>query len=124
MARIFIAIRFNDEFKRKLVEIQDSLKLLGVEGNYCSYGNLHITLAFIGEMTNVSVPLEGNRRGGRAEPSSLELCLARRRKTDRSKPIQRNDKLPLGIPKGDAFITKWRKNDGFRPVSFYIETVE
>ena len=38
-------------------------------------------------------------------------------------PIQRNDKLPLGIPKGDAFITKWRKNDGFRPVSFYIETI-
>ena len=49
MARIFIAIRFNDEFKRKLVEIQDSLKSRGVTGNYCSYGNLHMTLAFIGE---------------------------------------------------------------------------
>ena len=49
MARIFIAIRFNDDFKRKLVEIQDSLKLRGVEGNYCSYGHLHMTLAFIGE---------------------------------------------------------------------------
>ena len=49
MARIFIAIRFNDEFKRKLVEIQDSLKIRGVQGNYCSYGNLHMTLAFIGE---------------------------------------------------------------------------
>ena len=49
MARIFIAIRFNDEFKRKLVEIQGSLKSRGVEGNYCSYVNLHMTLAFIGE---------------------------------------------------------------------------
>ena len=49
MARIFIAIRFNDEFKEKLVEIQDSLKSRGVKGNYCSYGNLHMTLAFIGE---------------------------------------------------------------------------
>ena len=49
MARIFIAIRFNDEFKGKLVEIQDSLKSRGVKGNYCSYGNLHMTLAFIGE---------------------------------------------------------------------------
>ena len=49
MARIFIAIRFNDEFKRKLVEIQDSLNSRGVKGNYCSYGNLHMTLAFIGE---------------------------------------------------------------------------
>ena len=49
MARIFIAIRVNDEFKRKLVEIQESLKSRGVVGNYCSYGNLHMTLAFIGE---------------------------------------------------------------------------
>ena len=49
MARIFIAIRFNDEFKEKLVEIQDSLKSRGVTGNYCSYDNLHMTLAFIGE---------------------------------------------------------------------------
>ena len=39
-------------------------------------------------------------------------------------PLRHNDKLPLGILKGDAFITKWRKNDGFRPVSFYIETIE
>ena len=49
MARIFIAIRFNDEFKKKVVEIQDSLKSRGATGNYCSYGNLHMTLAFIGE---------------------------------------------------------------------------
>lgn len=49
MARIFIAIRFNDKFKEKLVEIQDSLHSRGVTGNYCSYGNLHMTLAFIGE---------------------------------------------------------------------------
>ena len=53
MARIFIAIRFNDEFKEKLVEIQDSLKSRGVKGNYCSYGNLHMTLAFIGEHYNL-----------------------------------------------------------------------
>lgn len=49
MPRIFIAIRFNDEFKQKLVCIQDALKSGGVRGNYCSYGNLHMTLAFIGE---------------------------------------------------------------------------
>lgn len=49
MPRIFIAIRFNDEFKQKLVDIQDTLKTRGVSGNYCSWGNLHMTLAFIGE---------------------------------------------------------------------------
>ncbi len=54
MARIFIAIRFNDDFKEKLVEIQDTLKSRGVTGNYCSYGNLHMTLAFIGELRDSS----------------------------------------------------------------------
>lgn len=49
MARIFIAIRFNDEFKKALVSIQDALKARGVSGNYCPYDNLHMTLVFIGE---------------------------------------------------------------------------
>lgn len=49
MARIFIAIRFEDDFKKTLVSIQESLKANGIEGNYCSYRNLHLTLAFIGE---------------------------------------------------------------------------
>lgn len=49
MARIFIAIRFTDAFKKALVAVQDSLKERGVQGSYCPYGNLHMTLAFIGE---------------------------------------------------------------------------
>ena len=54
MARIFIAIRFNDEFKEVLVAIQNTLKERGVQGNYCPYGNLHMTLAFIGESYDLS----------------------------------------------------------------------
>ena len=49
MARIFIAIRFDEELKEVLVSLQDALKARGVHGNYCPYGNLHMTLAFIGE---------------------------------------------------------------------------
>lgn len=49
MARIFIAIRFNDEVKKTLVDIQNTLKANGVMGNYCPYGNLHMTLAFFHE---------------------------------------------------------------------------
>lgn len=49
MARIFIAIRFDDEVKKALVSLQDTLKAKGVKGNYCPYRNLHMTLAFIGE---------------------------------------------------------------------------
>lgn len=49
MARIFIAIRFDEKFKKALVAMQDFLKKRSVQGNYCPYGNLHMTLAFIGE---------------------------------------------------------------------------
>lgn len=49
MPRIFIAIRFEDEFKQKLAAIQDALRQKGVQGNYCPYRNLHMTLAFVGE---------------------------------------------------------------------------
>ena len=48
MARIFIAIRFDEGFKQGLVALQDALKARGVRGNYCPYGNLHLTLTFIG----------------------------------------------------------------------------
>lgn len=47
--RIFIAIRFTEDFKSALVDAQQELKARGVTGNYCPYGNLHLTLAFIGE---------------------------------------------------------------------------
>ena len=47
--RIFIAIRFPEDFKSALVDAQQELKARGVTGNYCPYGNLHLTLAFIGE---------------------------------------------------------------------------
>lgn len=49
MARIFIAIRFDDEVKKTLVGLQDTLKAKGIRGNYCPSRNLHMTLAFIGE---------------------------------------------------------------------------
>ena len=49
MARLFLAIRFNDKVKRTLVDIQNALKAKGVKGNFCPDGNLHMTLAFIGE---------------------------------------------------------------------------
>lgn len=60
MARIFIAIRFDDELKKTLVALQQTLKAKGVAGNYCSYGNLHMTLAFIGESVFVK-PKEQNK---------------------------------------------------------------
>lgn len=49
MPRIFIAIQFPDEFRQKLVAIQNALRQRGVEGYFCPFGNLHLTLSFIGE---------------------------------------------------------------------------
>ena len=49
MPRIFIAIQFSHEVKDTLLSLQDALRSKGVKGNYCPYGNLHMTLAFIGE---------------------------------------------------------------------------
>lgn len=49
MPRLFIAIRFDDAVKRSLVAVQHALRLRGVTGRFCAYGNLHMTLAFIGE---------------------------------------------------------------------------
>ncbi len=54
MSRIFIAIRFPENFKSTLVDVQKELKRRGVEGNYCPYGNMHLTLAFIGESYDLS----------------------------------------------------------------------
>ena len=49
MARIFIAIRFDDEFKQELVGLPNAFQTRGVAGNYCPYGNPPLTLALIGE---------------------------------------------------------------------------
>lgn len=58
MARIFIAIRFDDDIKSILVDIQEGLKRAGIRGNYCSWDNLHMTLAFIGEHCDVGAVRE------------------------------------------------------------------
>ena len=47
--RLFIAICFEENMLDALGEIQDDLMRGGVNGNYTSRENLHMTLAFIGE---------------------------------------------------------------------------
>lgn len=47
--RLFIAIQLSEEMKKALVACMHDLKKQGVEGNYVPAGNLHLTLAFIGE---------------------------------------------------------------------------
>lgn len=51
--RLFLAIRFSDEMKAAVGSTITDLKQQGVTGNYTRPENLHITLAFIGESTQV-----------------------------------------------------------------------
>lgn len=51
--RLFVAINFNEEFKKALIEIMHELKKQGVQGNFTSVDHLHMTLCFIGETKEV-----------------------------------------------------------------------
>ncbi len=47
--RLFIAIQLSEEMKSSLLRSMEELKKAGVKGRYVPAGNLHLTLAFIGE---------------------------------------------------------------------------
>ncbi len=49
--RVFIAINFTLEMKHAIVQSIQSLKKCSVSGNYTSHDNLHLTLAFLGEVS-------------------------------------------------------------------------
>ena len=50
MSRLFVAIQLSDEMKKNVTATLHEMKKLGVKGNYAPTGNLHLTLAFIGEV--------------------------------------------------------------------------
>lgn len=60
--RLFVAIQLNDEMKDALEAMQDYMRSRGVKGNYTKRGNLHLTLAFIGEFDDPQTVLEAIRR--------------------------------------------------------------
>ena len=47
--RLFIAVNFNDEVKRRILDIQARLRAQSIKGNFTRPENLHLTLAFLGE---------------------------------------------------------------------------
>lgn len=48
--RLFIAIPFSEEFKEELLRVQSEMKVNGVRGNFSRPENLHVTVAFLGEV--------------------------------------------------------------------------
>ncbi len=55
--RLFVAIELSDEMKKAAVQILHTLKKNKVTGNYTPVQNLHVTLCFIGEVSD-SKPIE------------------------------------------------------------------
>lgn len=51
--RLFIAINFDEATKKKLIAIQDNLKTYS-KGNYTRPENLHLTILFLGEVSDYS----------------------------------------------------------------------
>jgi len=47
--RLFIAVNFNDNTKSRLLALRDGLRARSSGGNFSAPGNLHLTLAFLGE---------------------------------------------------------------------------
>ena len=50
MMRLFIAINFSKEMKQELREVIQNLKEESVSGNFTRTENMHLTLAFLGEL--------------------------------------------------------------------------
>ncbi|MBR0090374.1 MAG: RNA 2',3'-cyclic phosphodiesterase [Lachnospiraceae bacterium] len=54
--RLFIALQPDDSLKEALSAVTDGMRAQGIRANYVPEENLHITLAFIGEVSAGMVP--------------------------------------------------------------------
>lgn len=52
--RLFVAVALTDEMKSEIMKMMHGLKKQGVRGNYTPLQNLHLTLAFIGEVQDAA----------------------------------------------------------------------
>ena len=48
--RLFVAIQLSEEVRKSLLAAMHEMKLAGIKGNYTPGANLHLTVAFIGEV--------------------------------------------------------------------------
>ena len=70
--RLFISIPLLPEMRRGITETMNQLKKAGVRGRYIPVENLHITLAFIGEMPDAR-PIQKALANVKIEPFEMRL---------------------------------------------------
>ncbi len=54
--RLFVAIELDEPFRKRLIQLQSSLKAVAPDVSYTRAENLHLTLKFIGELEEAKVP--------------------------------------------------------------------
>lgn len=52
--RLFVAVQLSEEMKKSILACMHGLKKAGVSGSYVPAQNLHLTLAFLGEMKDAA----------------------------------------------------------------------
>lgn len=70
--RLFVAVQLSEELKKSITGTLHDLKQKGVRGNYVPTKNLHLTLAFIGEIENPDIVKEA-LKGISYKPFKLSL---------------------------------------------------
>ena len=74
--RLFIAVQLSDEMKTAVIGTMHGLKQAGVKGSYVPAANLHMTLAFIGEVPDADgvQAVKDAMRAIRYKPFRLSLA--------------------------------------------------
>lgn len=105
--RLFYAVNFSDTVKKQLVDIQNTLKDHAVKGNFTLPDNLHLTLAFIGEVVqNKSGPLRQIAETYQMTPFELHLQGLGRFRRDG------DDILWMGIEENKSLLATYNKLSG------------
>ncbi len=112
--RLFISINFDEETKTKILKVQRRLKEKG-RGRFASPDNLHLTLAFLGDVDDAAVPELRAILGSIVFPE-LSLCF------DRTGCFRRDSELWwIGLAEDPALMRLQKElvsklaDAGFRP---------
>lgn len=114
--RLFIAVNFDEQTKDKIVSVQNRLREHG-KGNFSFRENLHLTLAFLGEVSRKQVE-SVKKAMEQVHVPKMELTF------DRTGYFKRNggDIWWIGLRKNDTLIKMQRElTEALRDAGFDIE---